>query len=159
MWSDCVFVSGPRCDVCQEGFYGDPAGGAGVRRPCRPCRCNGHIDTSVAGSCDRSSGECLKCVNNTRGRSCEACRPSFYRGRAADACRRKNHVYGFLVFLWFKPGLTVCGSRFVDQHVTVTHWAPSPLSVTILDAAGAERVSRVSGANGPTVLPVSAPSG
>ncbi|XP_035489050.2 laminin subunit gamma-2 [Scophthalmus maximus] len=74
-------TSGPRCDVCQEGFYGDPAGG------CRPCQCNGHIDVSVAGSCERSSGACLKCVNNTKGRSCEACVRGFYHGRAADACK------------------------------------------------------------------------
>lgn len=80
-------TTGPRCDVCQEGFYGDPAGGAGVRRPCRPCECNGHVDASVAGSCDRSSGDCLKCVNNTTGRRCEACVVGFYRGRVADACK------------------------------------------------------------------------
>ncbi|XP_070701477.1 laminin subunit gamma-2 [Pempheris klunzingeri] len=80
-------TAGARCDVCQEGFYGDPTGGAGVRRPCRPCQCNGHVDVSVAGSCDRISGECLKCENNTRGRSCEACVPGFYRRRVADACK------------------------------------------------------------------------
>ncbi|XP_062259930.1 laminin subunit gamma-2 [Platichthys flesus] len=80
-------TAGPRCDVCQEGFYGDPAGLTGVRRPCRPCECNGHIDVSVEGSCDRRSGECLRCVNNTRGRSCEACVTGFHRSRLADACK------------------------------------------------------------------------
>ncbi|KAM3604282.1 uncharacterized protein V6R79_008893 [Siganus canaliculatus] len=80
-------TTGPRCDVCQEGFYGDPAGLSGVQRPCRPCRCNGHIDVGVAGSCDRSSGECLRCVNNTKGRSCESCQDGFYRARVADACK------------------------------------------------------------------------
>ncbi|KAM7399987.1 hypothetical protein PAMA_004603 [Pampus argenteus] len=80
-------AAGSRCDVCQEGFYGDPAGGAGVQHPCRPCQCNGHIDASVAGSCDRSSGECLKCVNNTMGQRCEECRPGFYHSRPADACK------------------------------------------------------------------------
>ncbi|XP_076600718.1 laminin subunit gamma-2 [Chaetodon auriga] len=82
--------TGPRCDVCQEGFYGDPAGSAGVQRPCRPCKCNGHIDISVAGSCHRSSGECLKCVNNTKGRSCEDCVAGFYHSRATDACKPCN---------------------------------------------------------------------
>ncbi|XP_040002374.1 laminin subunit gamma-2 [Xiphias gladius] len=79
--------AGPRCDVCEEGFYGDPEGVAGVRRRCRPCQCNGHIDVSVAGSCDRSSGECLKCLNSTRGRSCEACLRGFYHSRPTDACK------------------------------------------------------------------------
>ncbi|XP_035025549.1 laminin subunit gamma-2 [Hippoglossus stenolepis] len=80
-------TTGPRCDVCQEGFYGDPAGVTGVRRPCRPCECNSHIDVSVEGSCDRSSGECLRCVNNTKGRSCEACVRGFHRSRLTDACK------------------------------------------------------------------------
>ncbi|KAM4551911.1 laminin subunit gamma-2 [Odontesthes bonariensis] len=83
-------TAGPRCDVCQEGFHGDPAGSAGLRRPCEPCRCNGHIDVSVAGSCDRHSGECLKCVNNTAGRSCEGCVRGFYHERLTDACRPCN---------------------------------------------------------------------
>ncbi|KAM9349467.1 laminin subunit gamma-2 [Symphorus nematophorus] len=80
-------TTGARCDVCQEGFYGDPAGRAGVPQPCRPCQCNGHVDLSVAGSCDRRSGECLKCQNNTKGRSCEDCVLGFYHSRATDACK------------------------------------------------------------------------
>ncbi|XP_029687372.1 laminin subunit gamma-2 isoform X2 [Takifugu rubripes] len=80
--------TGPRCDVCQEGFYGDPVGAvSGVQRACRPCECNGHISISAPGSCDGRTGECLKCVNNTRGRSCQACLPDFYHSRASDACR------------------------------------------------------------------------
>uniref|UniRef100_A0A3B3VEF0 Laminin subunit gamma 2 n=1 Tax=Poecilia latipinna TaxID=48699 RepID=A0A3B3VEF0_9TELE len=67
------------CDTCREGFYGDPAGLRGAQRPCRPCSCNGHIDVNAAGSCDRSSGECLRCLNNTTGRFCESCLPRFYR--------------------------------------------------------------------------------
>ncbi|XP_061776624.1 laminin subunit gamma-2 [Nerophis ophidion] len=80
-------TTGVRCDECMEGFYGSPAGGFGGLRPCRPCECNGHIDVSVAGSCDRTSGECLKCVNNTMGRRCDICLPGFYHRRVVDACR------------------------------------------------------------------------
>ncbi|KAM9844838.1 laminin subunit gamma-2 [Aulostomus maculatus] len=80
-------TTGFRCDVCQEGFYGKPAGGTGEQQACQPCQCNGHIDTSVAGSCDRRSGECLRCVNNTVGRRCESCQPGFHHTRATDACR------------------------------------------------------------------------
>ncbi|XP_069578926.1 laminin subunit gamma-2 [Brachyistius frenatus] len=83
-------TTGASCDVCQEGFYGDPAGISGVRRSCRPCQCNGHIDTAEAGSCDRRSGECLRCVNNTRGRSCEACVRGFYHSQPTDACKPCN---------------------------------------------------------------------
>ncbi|KAK9538314.1 hypothetical protein VZT92_003497 [Zoarces viviparus] len=80
-------TTGPRCNACQEGFYRGPPRGDVVQQTCRPCRCNGHIDLSVAGSCDGSSGECLKCTNNTMGPSCEACVTGFYHGRAADACK------------------------------------------------------------------------
>ncbi|XP_030608704.1 laminin subunit gamma-2 [Archocentrus centrarchus] len=83
-------ATGPRCDVCQEGFYGDPSGVGGVQHPCRPCQCNGHIDVRVPGSCDRSSGECLKCVNNTRGQHCEDCVRGFYHSRLTDACKPCN---------------------------------------------------------------------
>ncbi|XP_068457437.1 laminin subunit gamma-2 [Clinocottus analis] len=80
-------TTGPRCNVCQEGFYGEPPRGDVAQQTCRPCRCNGHIDVRVEGSCDRSSGECLKCLNNTTGPSCEACVPGFYRATAAAACK------------------------------------------------------------------------
>ncbi|XP_042353548.1 laminin subunit gamma-2, partial [Plectropomus leopardus] len=80
-------ATGPRCDVCQEGFYGGPPRGDVVQSTCRPCQCNGHIDVSVAGSCDRSSGECLKCLNNTKGWNCDSCQRGFYHRRAGDACK------------------------------------------------------------------------
>uniref|UniRef100_A0A669BRK1 Laminin, gamma 2 n=1 Tax=Oreochromis niloticus TaxID=8128 RepID=A0A669BRK1_ORENI len=83
-------TSGPRCDVCQEGYYGDPLGTGGVQRPCIPCRCNGHIDIRVPGSCDRNNGECLKCVNNTKGRHCEDCVRGFYHRQPTDACKPCN---------------------------------------------------------------------
>lgn len=88
-----VFVSsGPYCDVCQEGFYGDPTGFSGLRRPCRPCSCNGHIDVRITESCDRRTGECLKCLNNTRGQTCESCLTGFYHSRPTDACKCESKV-------------------------------------------------------------------
>ncbi|KAM9321928.1 laminin subunit gamma-2 isoform 2-T2 [Pholidichthys leucotaenia] len=83
-------TTGFQCDVCQNGYYGDPVGVRGERRPCRPCDCNGHIDVGVVGSCDRFSGECLKCLNNTVGRSCEDCVGGFYHRRTGDACKPCN---------------------------------------------------------------------
>lgn len=78
------------CDSCRGGFYGDPLGLQGPERPCRPCSCNGHIDVNAAGSCDRSSGECLRCLNNTTGRFCENCLRGFYRNRSTNACKPCN---------------------------------------------------------------------
>ncbi|XP_061587531.1 laminin subunit gamma-2 [Cololabis saira] len=80
-------TAGPRCDVCTEGFHGDPSGSDGVARPCEPCSCNGHIDVGAAGSCDRGTGECLRCLNHTRGRHCEDCVRGFYHSRPSDACQ------------------------------------------------------------------------
>ncbi|KAM6919152.1 laminin subunit gamma-2 [Xenentodon cancila] len=80
-------TAGPRCDICDEGFYGDPIGSSGVERPCTPCSCNGHIDVSVAGSCDHNTGECLRCLNNTSGQHCEGCVRGFYHSRAGEACQ------------------------------------------------------------------------
>ncbi|XP_038125963.1 laminin subunit gamma-2 [Cyprinodon tularosa] len=78
------------CDTCRQGFYGDPAGLQGVQRACRPCNCNGHIDVNMARSCDRSTGECLRCLNNTTGRFCENCLRGFYHNRSTDACKPCN---------------------------------------------------------------------
>ncbi|XP_036940529.1 laminin subunit gamma-2 [Acanthopagrus latus] len=80
-------TTGPRCDVCQEGFYGEPQRGDALPQACQPCECNGHIDVRVAGSCDRRSGQCLKCLNNTKGWNCEDCQQGFYHSRATDACK------------------------------------------------------------------------
>lgn len=80
-------TTGPRCDVCKEGFYGEPPRGDTLPQSCQPCECNGHIDVRVAGSCDRRSGQCLKCLNNTKGWNCEDCERGFYHSRATDACK------------------------------------------------------------------------
>ncbi|XP_024857820.2 laminin subunit gamma-2 [Kryptolebias marmoratus] len=104
---------GPNCNVCQEGFYGDPAGFSGVRTPCRLCSCNGHIDVSVAGSCDQRTGECLKCLNNTTGRNCEACQIGFYHSRPTDACKACNcDVRGSKSSQCDESGLCQCRQGF-----------------------------------------------
>ncbi|XP_031418930.2 laminin subunit gamma-2 [Clupea harengus] len=78
--------TGSLCQVCADGFYGDPRGERGTKRPCQRCQCNGRGDSS-AGTCDRTTGECLRCLNNTRGPSCESCLPGFYHIKPADACK------------------------------------------------------------------------
>ncbi|XP_053325716.1 laminin subunit gamma-2 [Spea bombifrons] len=76
---DCpVGLGGPRCDVCADGYFGDPQGLRGPPRLCRPCECNNNIDPTVEGSCDRVTGECLKCIHNTGGFYCNSCREGFY---------------------------------------------------------------------------------
>ncbi|KAI4872562.1 hypothetical protein NFI96_023212, partial [Prochilodus magdalenae] len=81
---------GSRCQKCDDGFFGDPQGERGFPQPCRPCQCNGHTDLNSLSNCDDVTGECLKCMNNTRGWSCEDCVEGFYHRRPTDACQACN---------------------------------------------------------------------
>lgn len=148
-----VGTTGRRCDVCLEGFYGDPAG----NRACRPCQCNGHISPALPGSCDRRSGECLRCLNNTRGWSCESCLPGFYHGRASDACRacdcdprgsastRCDH----LGRCQCKPGfqgtrcqLSTCPACFTSIQKKMKEYTTKVEEMLLLDVGGGSSVDR-----------------
>ncbi|KAJ9596346.1 hypothetical protein L9F63_012621, partial [Diploptera punctata] len=69
---------GPRCDLCSDGYYGDPTSTFGPYRACQPCECNDNVDPNAVGNCNRTTGECLKCIYNTAGRECDQCMPGFY---------------------------------------------------------------------------------
>ncbi|NWQ62499.1 LAMC3 protein, partial [Neopipo cinnamomea] len=69
---------GKRCELCDDGFFGDPLGQRGPVHPCEPCQCHGNVDLNAVGNCDPVSGRCLRCVYNTMGEHCEGCRPGFY---------------------------------------------------------------------------------
>lgn len=73
-----VFCPGHRCDLCLDGYFGDPTGVRGARRECRECDCNGNVDPNAVGNCNTTTGECLKCIYNTWGPKCERCLPGFY---------------------------------------------------------------------------------
>lgn len=69
---------GHKCDVCTDGYYGDPLGQYGPSRPCQKCDCNSNVDPNAIGNCNRTTGECLKCVHNTAGPHCERCLPGYH---------------------------------------------------------------------------------
>jgi len=74
-----VGYAGPRCELCGDGFFGDPEGRlGGERRPCQSCDCNTNVDPNAVGNCNRTTGECLKCVYNTGGEHCDRCLPGFF---------------------------------------------------------------------------------
>ncbi|KAM4642245.1 laminin subunit gamma-2 [Discoglossus pictus] len=76
-------LSGPLCDVCADGYFGDPPRDHRAQSPCTPCQCNNNIDPRAEGNCDRITGECLKCIYNTAGFYCDKCKDGFY-GSALD---------------------------------------------------------------------------
>ncbi|XP_072544365.1 laminin subunit gamma-1 [Salminus brasiliensis] len=84
-------TTGKRCELCDDGFFGDPLGTNGPVRACRECKCSSNIDPNAVGNCDRETGECLKCIYNTDGFFCDRCKEGYY-GNAlatnpADKCK------------------------------------------------------------------------
>ncbi|XP_013114833.1 laminin subunit gamma-1 [Stomoxys calcitrans] len=69
---------GARCEQCSDGFYGDPTGLSGVVQTCKSCDCNGNVDPNAVGNCNRTTGECLKCIHNTAGQYCDKCLPGHF---------------------------------------------------------------------------------
>ena len=53
--------TGPRCERCAHGYYGDPGAAGGE---CLPCACN--QDGSTSQQCDAASGQCF-CVPGNQG--------------------------------------------------------------------------------------------
>ncbi|GAA6214860.1 laminin subunit alpha-2 isoform X1 [Lates japonicus] len=75
--------TGPRCDRCSNGYYGKPVVPGGS---CQPCDCHGNLDLSIPGSCDPSTGQCLRCRQGYGGAACDSCADGYY----GDAITAKN---------------------------------------------------------------------
>uniref|UniRef100_A0ABM5F750 Laminin subunit gamma-3 isoform X1 n=1 Tax=Pogona vitticeps TaxID=103695 RepID=A0ABM5F750_9SAUR len=80
---------GRLCELCEDGFFGDPLGKNGPVRPCEPCECSGNVDPNAVGNCDAASGRCLRCLYNTAGERCEACQEGFYGNPLAASPTKK----------------------------------------------------------------------
>ncbi|KAK2503340.1 hypothetical protein MC885_013915, partial [Smutsia gigantea] len=94
-----VSCPGKRCELCDDGYFGDPLGGNGPVRLCRLCQCNDNIDPNAVGNCNRLTGECLKCIYNTAGFYCDRCKDGFFGNPLApnpeDKCKACNcNPYG-----------------------------------------------------------------
>lgn len=75
--------SGPRCDQCDNNYWGAPRMIGGQ---CQLCNCSNNIDISQPGNCNPDTGECLRCLYNTGGRNCETCRPGFWGDASRQQC-------------------------------------------------------------------------
>ncbi|CAB0030642.1 unnamed protein product [Trichogramma brassicae] len=76
---------GPRCEVCADGHFGDPTGQFGPPTKCTECQCNGNVDPNAVGNCNRTTGDCLKCIYNTAGEHCDKCLSDVWKISADEA--------------------------------------------------------------------------
>uniref|UniRef100_A0A672YKN1 Laminin subunit beta-1 n=1 Tax=Sphaeramia orbicularis TaxID=375764 RepID=A0A672YKN1_9TELE len=76
--------TGPSCDKCSPGFYGDLTK-PGAR--CEECPCNDNIDPDDRDACDSLTGDCLRCLHNTMGPQCQDCRPGYYGNALVQDCK------------------------------------------------------------------------
>ncbi|XP_061192514.1 laminin subunit alpha-like [Saccostrea echinata] len=71
---------GSSCQDCAPGYYrSSKTPYLGV---CIPCNCHGHSDT-----CDKETGECQNCRDNTMGKQCGECLPGYYGDPMTGGCQ------------------------------------------------------------------------
>uniref|UniRef100_A0A670HPN4 Laminin subunit gamma 2 n=1 Tax=Podarcis muralis TaxID=64176 RepID=A0A670HPN4_PODMU len=58
-------AGGSHCELCTDGYFGDPLGQNGPARPCQPCQCSS-ADPNASGICNHLTGEC-KCKDGFFG--------------------------------------------------------------------------------------------
>ncbi|XP_038141553.1 laminin subunit beta-1-like isoform X2 [Cyprinodon tularosa] len=100
--------TGPRCDQCSPGYYGNPQQAGGQ---CVPCACNGNIDPLDPGSCDSRTGQCLRCLYHTDGSSCESCESGYYGNALVKDCRRCTCVPAGTLQSACSDGRCLCDSQ------------------------------------------------
>uniref|UniRef100_A0A3Q3KQ98 Laminin, alpha 2 n=1 Tax=Monopterus albus TaxID=43700 RepID=A0A3Q3KQ98_MONAL len=85
--------TGPRCNRCSNGYYGNPTVPGGS---CQPCDCHGNLDLSKPGSCDPVTGQCLRCRQGYGGvgvvitaKNCQSCQ-CHTNGSVSAVCNKKT---------------------------------------------------------------------
>ncbi|XP_023188119.1 laminin subunit beta-2-like [Xiphophorus maculatus] len=97
--------TGPRCDQCAPGYYGNPEQPGGQ---CLRCECNDNIDPQDPESCDPRTGQCLRCLYHTDGPSCSRCEEGYFGNALIRDCRRCTCVTAGTVESACSEGQCLC---------------------------------------------------
>lgn len=70
-------TTGNLCELCDDGYF-KVEDQTSTNTVCKKCQCNSNIDTNAVGNCNTNTGQCLRCIYNTTGDSCEKCLNSYW---------------------------------------------------------------------------------
>uniref|UniRef100_A0A8C2PWT1 Attractin-like 1a n=1 Tax=Cyprinus carpio TaxID=7962 RepID=A0A8C2PWT1_CYPCA len=103
-------TTGPQCQICLPGYYGDPTNGG----KCQACRCNNHANV-----CHSSSGKCYCTTKGVKGDQCQLCdSENRYLGNPL----RGTCYYNLLIDYQFTFSLL----QEDDQHYTAINFMATP---------------------------------
>ncbi|XP_073729243.1 attractin-like protein 1 isoform X1 [Misgurnus anguillicaudatus] len=103
-------TTGPQCQTCLPGYYGDASNGG----KCQACRCNNHANV-----CHSSSGKCYCTTKGVKGDQCQLCdSENRYLGNPL----RGTCYYNLLIDYQFTFSLL----QDDDQHYTAINFMATP---------------------------------
>ncbi|XP_059611859.1 laminin subunit beta-1 isoform X2 [Phlebotomus argentipes] len=77
----CLYnTGGPKCEHCEDGFYGDA-----LRQSCSPCHCDLLGTNNVIQYCNRTTGQC-PCLKNVKGLRCDTCKENHWKIAKGEGC-------------------------------------------------------------------------
>lgn len=79
--------TGPLCDTCDSGYFGQPP-----LNPCSNCNCSGNIDPQDDNACNKTTGECITCLNNSTGTDCGTCAQGFFGNAKQQNCQSELSI-------------------------------------------------------------------
>ena len=106
------FTTGPHCEQCINGRWGNPTNGG----KCRPCECNGQTSR-----CDAESGKCYCSIKGSMGHNCEKCdvMNHYYK----DSTKKGFCFYELITDYRFAFNL----SKQTDRNFTQINFRNSPM--------------------------------
>ncbi|KAK2151249.1 hypothetical protein NP493_2656g00002 [Ridgeia piscesae] len=127
--------SGGQCDVCVEGWYGTPRNASNAGGQCLLCQCHGRADT-----CDTVTGVCVDCRNDTAGKECDICAPTYFGDAASYSCQLRCGFGEGARSLWLPRtsafvGLSAGATGQCDDRTGQCHCKPNVQSFLCTECA------------------------